>query len=778
MSFVASGLLRESAANNDDSDAHQLRSITSTYHRVVDVMDLICEACAAAAPAVKRNAIRKVDIEFQEAEIDNIFDTTKCGQRSAAVAGLVSNVLTGPQTGDPNLAVGAPVAALDFSGMQKASQKQSVPPLAKVPVAANNPSVGTAQGSIPIDHLQNVFLGLVESQDRAITPAQAVRAVCQDVMLRNLFNLSSTNREVKDVRVETMRRSMSALASASGGAINYRDFVEFVNQQHSSLPSLKIGAYKSAHRIISINDDGCLAVTAIAGKPSGQSQLLKDSPIFSPVDPAAKSEPFKPQLKLGSTGKRTANLGARGAFDSSVMVDGNPMAQDIAALIGVADAMPPSVLNNEGFFRRRKHFRKRMKARMRAALLESRANVYSASPNVCRDKQLDLPGYWTRPKLTEAYPALLEHQFDLCCMLPNGKEEDFSCAAHDRMSELLEEIFSRYEDSVESSSNGQLPVADATELVLQARGFFDFLDGDEQLVDYLHIRRAVQTQATVKVTARLRNEVIAQLDGPCFPDTFPLSAAMDGDAEENNDGADEAVLQTLPENIAPKLLKHLPASMLSRRLRVRVIGIDQLAFKDGLQDPHLWAISPGSPANSYPRRMSIDNGAGSAGHGHGKKTKEKPTTMADVNMEVLYVSAGIYYGGELLHENTVRTKMRPRSTCPRWNEWLDFDCSLSRIPLGARLCVTVHKKRGAEQLEDKDGAALGWAGVFLYDDTNTLRTHLRRRLWCGLSWHLLHQLVHVALCGILTTVDLRSCSFLQAVRASEPDWDVRRKLTQ
>ena len=66
------------------------------------------------------------------------------------------------------------------------------------------------------------------------------------------------------------------------------------------------------------------------------------------------------------------------------------------------------------------------------------------------------------------------------------------------MSGLLDEIHSRWEDNADAAGD-TMPVADGTGLVLQARGFYDFLDGDQQLIDYLHIRKAVQTESKIEV---------------------------------------------------------------------------------------------------------------------------------------------------------------------------------------------------------------------------------------------------------------------------------------
>ena len=48
-------------------------------------------------------------------------------------------------------------------------------------------------------------------------------------------------------------------------------------------------------------------------------------------------------------------------------------------------------------------------------------------------------------------------------------------------------------------------------------------------------------------------------------------------------------------------------------------------------------------------------------------------------VEVVYIEAGIYHGGELLVQERF-TQEVPASTYPRWNQWLVFDAAVKNLP--------------------------------------------------------------------------------------------------
>ena len=58
------------------------------------------------------------------------------------------------------------------------------------------------------------------------------------------------------------------------------------------------------------------------------------------------------------------------------------------------------------------------------------------------------------------------------------------------------------------------------------------------------------------------------------------------------------------------------------------------------------------------------------------------------DIEVVYVEAGLYHGGEILGIEHFSTEVTA-STYPRWNQWLTFDVAVKSLPKAARLCIQV-----------------------------------------------------------------------------------------
>ena len=58
------------------------------------------------------------------------------------------------------------------------------------------------------------------------------------------------------------------------------------------------------------------------------------------------------------------------------------------------------------------------------------------------------------------------------------------------------------------------------------------------------------------------------------------------------------------------------------------------------------------------------------------------------DLDVVYLEAGVYHGGELLGSVKFTTESVP-SVHPRWNQWLTFDMPVRMLPKAARLCFQV-----------------------------------------------------------------------------------------
>ena len=58
------------------------------------------------------------------------------------------------------------------------------------------------------------------------------------------------------------------------------------------------------------------------------------------------------------------------------------------------------------------------------------------------------------------------------------------------------------------------------------------------------------------------------------------------------------------------------------------------------------------------------------------------------DIEVVYIEAGVYHGGELLGSQKYTTESLPTAH-PRWNQWITFDMPVKMLPKAARLCFQV-----------------------------------------------------------------------------------------
>ncbi len=86
------------------------------------------------------------------------------------------------------------------------------------------------------------------------------------------------------------------------------------------------------------------------------------------------------------------------------------------------------------------------------------------------------------------------------------------------------------------------------------------------------------------------------------------------------------------------------------------------------------------------------------------------------DVEVLYLEAGLYHGGEILDEVKFVSEVA-NTPYPRWNQWLSFNISTRSLPKAARLSLQViggsrvknEKKksmRGKKPLQDTRGEGL------------------------------------------------------------------------
>jgi hypothetical protein len=121
----------------------------------------------------------------------------------------------------------------------------------------------------------------------------------------------------------------------------------------------------------------------------------------------------------------------------------------------------------------------------------------------------------------------------------------------------------------------------------------------------------------------------------------------------------------------------------------------------------------------------------------------------NTDLDVVYLEAGVFHGGELLGSLKFTTESVP-SVHPRWNQWITFDMPVRMLPKAARLCFQVvggvrsrdSRKRntikdfarsiskGEDKKSEQHDRPLNWVNMQILDHRALLRQGLLRlNLW-------------------------------------------------
>ena len=86
---------------------------------------------------------------------------------------------------------------------------------------------------------------------------------------------------------------------------------------------------------------------------------------------------------------------------------------------------------------------------------------------------------------------------------------------------------------------------------------------------------------------------------------------------------------------------------------------------------------------------------------------ESPLPIKNVN--TVYISTGLYFGGELLCP-VIDTNHVPYKNSTTFNMWLNFELNVMNMPKNTRACITIHGKMNNNEI-----IALGWVNILLID---------------------------------------------------------------
>ena len=612
------------------------------------------------------------------------------------------------------------------------------PPVQPLELTTNNSAVSFQQikldapdaenqVSMHKENLRALYAVADVNGDGNVSRAELVEALRRDPSLQSLFNLPIGKRlgPEERARIEAIFDDMDDDHSFG---ISFEEFAAYVQQTYSKLPVLPPGSYATGPRVVSIATDGSLSVTDPSELNEQRKILFHDVVPPTPLSARGrnKSTVETEQESIARSPRRVSRRG--GVFTYHTGDSADDATKEIAALVGVEQIGMDHIVC-DAFFGRRHRFRTAMKHKVQQELKLNKRKTHS----------MDLPGFWTRPTLSEPYAALLE-PFTLKVHLPLGAVVELDCEPQQQMLELLDMLVSECEDVEEDS----VPEEGAIGFVLKARGIFNYLDGDDKLVNYTHIRDQLKKGLTPEVVAVPRETAHAECMEFVAPELTEESF-IESDSED-----DEEDYETMERKFDRRAVRtswpFIPISELRSSFRVTLGGVDNLEFEDNLPDPWIDpfraqmaakaqqktptkaqqkrkaeedAAAAAKKVDMLPRTSREPSGANmkkrrSSLHGNEKEDKDEK----DAGDDMVYVEAGLYYGGEQICD-MVRTHRQPRSSNPHFNEVLDFEFPLHKLPRSTRICFTIWKV-GAEQHEN-DASPLGWVGMYLFDDLNRLR---------------------------------------------------------
>jgi hypothetical protein len=634
--------------------------------------------------------------------------------------------------------------------------------LTSAPLDLTNASGSLAGGvrAVQAKHLRELYDRTDVDGDENVSRAELIETVRRDPILQGMFNLPIGSKMREEDRLK-LEQIFDEIDTDNSYGISYEEFSTYINERYSQLPSLAPGSYGLGDRVLSFGTDGSLSITAPSEKLDHKKLLLSETAAFVPLTPrpigldghgrpkadsdeevsAQDGSPTMNRSRSRRTpspasmtrvvarpGRPSGNRRHRGGAFTFKSTGGQDIrTQQTAELVGAAEAGMQDIICGD-FFRRRRRFRRSMQSRITREL-----RIAAKAPH-----RLDLPHYWKRPTVTEPYQQLLE-PFNVLCNLPDGTVEEVACEATMSMLELLEIIYEKCEEE-----DIEMPHEGPEGLILKATSVYSYLDGNEKLIDYLYLRTIVKKGDTPAVTVYMRDEVIEKIRVD-IDEVAPSDTKLADESDEDDNEIDFDLLERSFDPRADRATwSFIPLVELRRPLRVRVVGIDQLVCVD--QKPDVWLRQtelhlPEKRGRRMSitgvRKASISNEAASTlppelqdGDDHHKKKKVKEIDPALLGKEQMYVKAGLYYGGHLLHETCVYTSKKSRSNNPRFNESMTFDFDISRLPRSARLCFTAYRTYEFADELGVDPTPLGWVGMYLFDDSNRLRQGpIPQRLW-------------------------------------------------
>jgi len=231
------------------------------------------------------------------------------------------------------------------------------------------------------------------------------------------------------------------------------------------------------------------------------------------------------------------------------------------------------------------------------------------------------------------------------------------------------------------------PNRSAGEYILKISGVKEYIDGNEPFTNFEYVRNCISKGHKVKLVMVDR----------------PKDDSLDDEEEEE---FNEEVLQQLTHELS---YNH------------ESLNLENQPW-DKLTCFSIWSMP-------FPFRIKIFGVEDVSPYSASFQELQPPGTRTDIEDAPisLYVTCGIYHGGELIG-NLMTTNLTECSAHPRWNQWLISTTKLCNLPRGARVCFTVWGRPSKKEATEK--VAFGWVNCRLFDYKHELVTGTKRlNMW-------------------------------------------------
>jgi len=208
------------------------------------------------------------------------------------------------------------------------------------------------------------------------------------------------------------------------------------------------------------------------------------------------------------------------------------------------------------------------------------------------------------------------------------------------------------------------PNKKASDFVLKVSGFAEYISGDRELSSFEYIRNCLSKKQQLHLSL-VENE---NEDNELYVEDFPSEELLDDPQIKYDHSAINA------ESHPWDQLSCISIWEITRNFKMKIIGVENV------------------------KRIDFEK-------------QENPQ---------LFITAGLYHGGELLAP-LITTQLVNWNLTPRWYEWISISIQMCNIPRATRVCFTLYLSTSSSKKDESNNVALGWVAFQLFDYKHELR---------------------------------------------------------